>query len=267
MVRIHRFGAVAVVLTALIAIPVRAQARVDTSFAVKGGKLSAAMFTPAKTPAPAVIVLHPKTGAGHEQADEAYAQALAGEGFVGIVVDYLALADGKLWSPKIDAELSHVVDLLHDRPETRGEPVGIVGFSLGAHGILVSARNPAVKAVVVYYGAYDVRKAKGLHLPPAVKLPVDVAAKVSAPVLLLHGAEDNEIPVDNAREMEAALKAAGKRVTLMVYPGAYHRFDRGPTATMDGDTNRQGYIYRYDQAATKDAWRRSVAFLRANLGN
>jgi len=267
MPHIRWSGAIAVVLALLAAAPAVAQKRSDVSFPVKDGALSGVIFLPAKTPAPVVVVLHTRGAGGHEPADEAYAQALASEGYVAVVVNYLENAGGKLWSPKIDAELSRVVDLLRERPEARGRPVGIVGFSLGAHGILISAGNPAVKAVVVYYGSYDPRKAKGARLGPAARTPIDVVAQVGAPVLMLHGTDDNEVPLEIARDMVAALTAAGKTAELVVYPGAYHRFDRGPTDRMKGDTSREGYVYRYDDAATKDAWRRTVDFLRANLGS
>jgi len=65
--------------------------------------------------------------------------------------------------------------------------------------------------------------------------------------------------------MESALKSAGKKVELVVYPDAYHRFDRGPTARMSGNRTRDGYIYQYNDAAAKDAWMRTVAWLHAFL--
>ena len=70
----------------------------------------------------------------------------------------------------------------------------------------------------------------------------------------------------NARDMEAALKAAGKTVKLVVYPGAYHRFDRGAPAFMQVTVSRDGYIYQYDEAATRDAWKRTREWLRKYLG-
>lgn len=261
--------AVAAVMTATLQVSqAAAQDRQTVVFPVEGGTLSGVMFVPEKTPAPAVIVLHTKGAGKFEPADASYAEALAREGFLAVTVNYLdVVGNRKLWSPAIDRELSQVVDLLRERPEVANNPVGIVGFSLGAHGILVSALNPAVKAVAVYYGDYDLRKAKGLSFGPEVKMPIDVAAQVNAPVLMLHGERDDEIPVENARDMDAALKATGKKAELVVYPGAYHRFDRGPAGRMRGDRTREGYTYRYDDAATKDAWRRMVDWFRANLGN
>jgi len=54
-------------------------------------------------------------------------------------------------------------------------------------------------------------------------------------------------------------------VELVVYPGAYHRFDRGPTARMSGNRTRDGFIYQYDEAAAKDAWKRTIGWFHTYL--
>jgi carboxymethylenebutenolidase len=248
-----------------VAASAAAETRQTIEIPLNGGTMSAVMFVPAKMPAPAVIVLH--TAAGRvETADESFAAALAKEGFVAIAPNYTANDRGRPWSPAITGALLQALQSIRQRPEVAAKPIGAVGFSLGAHAVMLSARTPALRAIVVYYGAYDVRKAKGLALPPAVKLPIDVAAEVKAPMLMLHGAADDEIPLAVARDMAAALKAAGKRMELVVYPGAYHRFDRGPVRA-GREVARTGYIYRYDAAATRDAWQRTLAWLKQNLGS
>ena len=60
-----------------------------------GGKLSAVLFVPEKTPAPGVIVLHPAYEPGVKDSDEKYAAALAKDGFVALAPDYLAIVDGQ----------------------------------------------------------------------------------------------------------------------------------------------------------------------------
>ena len=253
-------------IAALVAAPVLAQTRETVSIEVKTGKLTAVMFTPAQTPAPAVIVLHTAYGEV-EPADEKFADALAKAGFVALAPNYTALSGGKMWSPYVDLQLRGVLNWLVHRPEVAGKPVGAVGFSLGAHAISLSALDARLKAVVVYYGAYDVRMAKRSKLAPDIKVPLDRAAEVKAPVLLLHGSEDDEISVAVARAMEAALKSAGKEVELVVYPGATHRFDRGETVGHGmGSRGTSRYTYRYDSEATADAWKRTLAFLKAKLG-
>jgi dienelactone hydrolase len=132
---------------------------------------------------------------------------------------------------------------------------------------MLAARHQAIKAVVVYYGGYNPRQYRSLKLPPTVRVPIDVAAEVGAAALLLHGEADDEVPLSDAKAMEAALKSAGKVVELVVYPGAYHRFDRGPIAGARGERSPHGYTYRKDDAAAKDAFKRTVGWLRRYLGS
>lgn len=233
-----------------------------------GRTLSAQLYAPGTgSAAPAVIVLHTKAGSV-ESFDSEYARSLAKEGFVALAVNYLhpeVTGGTRIWSPGITSDLSKVADWLQSRPEVAGKPVGTVGFSLGSHGLMLAARQPAVKAVVVYYGAYNPRQLHSQKLPANVSLPIDVAAEVNAPVLMLHGEADDEVPVSDAKAMEAALKNAGKMVELVTYPGAYHRFDRGPAAGMRGDRSAHGYTYRKDNAASEDAFKRTVDWLKKYL--
>jgi carboxymethylenebutenolidase len=81
--------------------------------------------------------------------------------------------------------------------------------------------------------------------------PPEEAAKVKAPLLVHLAAVDERI---NAAwpAHEAALKAAGARATVRQYPGTQHGFNNDTTP-------------RYDAAAAKLAWDRTVAFFKANL--
>jgi carboxymethylenebutenolidase len=234
--------------------------------AADGRTLTGVLFVPERgTPAPAVIVLHTAYGSV-ERFDEEFARALAKEGFVALAPNYIHSSVGnRLWSPSITADTTALVDFLRQRPESRDMPVGTVGFSLGSRGLLLAARRPEVKAVVVYYGTFDVRKEKGIKLAPGIPVPMDVAAQVSAPVLLLHGDADDEIPVSSARAMKSALDANGKKAELVEYKGAYHRFDRGPSDRMRTEVSREGHTYRKDDAAAADAYARTVAWLKAHL--
>lgn len=67
--------------------------------------------------------------------------------------------------------------------------------------------------------------------------------------------------------MKAALGAANKTVELVTYPGAYHRFDRGPVASMRSETAPGGYTYRRNDAAEKDAFPRTLNWLKKYLSN
>ena len=67
--------------------------------------------------------------------------------------------------------------------------------------------------------------------------------------------------------MKVALEAANKTVDLVIYPGAYHTFDRGPSASMRGKRHPKGYTYRKDDAAAKDAFQRTIDWLKKHLGS
>lgn len=256
------------ILTACVAFPASASAeshevRIPVG---EGRSLDGTMFVPAGPGlAPAVLVLH--TRGGLEAADLSYAAALAQAGFVSLAVHYLNPQwEGQLQHPGYIRDLALVVDYLQARPEVQGRPVGAVGFSLGSKGVMLAARHPGVKAVVSYYGVYDLRilpQTKGRSNYPT--MPVDVAAEVGAPVLLLHGEWDNETPLSQAESMRDALLKAGKVVELVVYPRAYHRFDRGPARGMWGDRTREGYTYRLDEKARQDAWDRTLSWFRKYL--
>lgn len=46
--------------------------------------------------------------------------------------------------------------------------------------------------------------------------------RINAPLLLMHGAEDGDAPVEGARLLDAALERAGKTHELRVFEGAHH---------------------------------------------
>ncbi|MBI2540536.1 MAG: dienelactone hydrolase family protein [Deltaproteobacteria bacterium] len=208
------------------------------------------------------------TRGGMRKADVDYAAALADAGFVSLAVSYYPSprhdADN-LHHPGYVEELLKAVDWLRSRPEVKGQAVGVVGFSLGSKAVTLSAHHPAIKAVVSYYGVYNLRilpRAMGRKTYPM--MPVDVAAEVRAPVLLLHGTEDDETPLDQAESMHDALVKAGKAVELVVYPGATHSFDRGHPAGGCGRTTR-GFYYCLDPKARDDAWNRTLSWFRKYL--
>lgn len=242
--------------------------RQEVKIPIGGGhELPGTFFVPsASKPTASVLVLH--TRGGIIQADVDYAAALAEAGFVSLAVSYYPSPkydENLLHHPGYIEELAKVVDWLQARPEVKGQPVGVVGFSLGSKGVMLSARHSGIRAVVSYYGVYNLRilpRTTGLKKFPL--MPVDVAAQVRAPVLLLHGTEDDETPLDQAESMRDALVKAGKTVELVVYPGATHAFDRGHPKGGCGRT-KDGFYYCLDSKANKDAWNRTLSWFRKYL--
>src|SRR5512147_3246714 len=118
--------------------------------------------------------------------------------------------------------------------------IGAVGFCMGGQLALFAATlNPSVGATVNFYGIH-----------PNVKPDY---SKLSGPVLGLFAEKDSFVTPQTAREVEAAIKAAGKPVEVHIYPGVDHAFFN--------DENTAAY----NKAAADDAWRRTLAHFQANL--
>jgi len=128
--------------------------------------------------------------------------------------------------------------------------LGVTGFCWGGRiAWLYVAHQPAVKAGVAWYGKLvsPVTALQPVH-------PVDVAARLNAPVLGLYGGQDAGIPLDSVDRMKAALaqgSAAAKRSEFVVYPDAPHAF-------------HADYRPSYKKDAADDGWRRCVAWFKAN---
>ena len=128
--------------------------------------------------------------------------------------------------------------------------LAITGFCWGGRIVwLYAAHNPQLRAGVAWYGRL-VGAPDDLHPTH----PVDIAAKLKAPVLGLYGGKDAGIPQDTVEKMRAAVKAAGGKSEIIVYPEAGHGFnaDYRPgydkTAAQDGFRRLQGWFKKYGAA-------------------
>lgn len=128
-----------------------------------------------------------------------------------------------------------------------GDPgrLAITGFCWGGRVTwLYSAHSQRLKAGVAWYG-----RLVGPTSPAQPQHPLDVAAKLRAPVLGLYGGEDTGIPLSTVEAMRAAIAAAGGPSRIEVFPEAPHGFhaDYRPT-------------YRREDA--EDGWKRMLAWFR-----
>ncbi|HLP26265.1 MAG TPA: prolyl oligopeptidase family serine peptidase, partial [Acidobacteriota bacterium] len=57
--------------------------------------------------------------------------------------------------------------------------------------------------------------------------PLNLAAEIKAPVLLVHGKEDYNVPLDQAQKMAAALERAGHPPRTLYFAGLGHAFPVG----------------------------------------
>ena len=83
------------------------------------------------------------------------------------------------------------------------------------------------------------------------KNPIDVVDQINAPVLGLYGGADGGIPNDTVEQMRAALKKAGKKSEITLYPDTPHAFNAD-------------YRPSYRKAAADDAWAKLTAWFKTN---
>jgi carboxymethylenebutenolidase len=123
--------------------------------------------------------------------------------------------------------------------------LGVTGFCWGGRIVwLYAAHNPKLKAGVAWYG-----RVVGQPNELQPKHPVDVTAQLKAPVLGLYAEKDSGIPLDSVEKMRAALKAAGSKSEIVVYPGAQHGF-------------HADYRPSYSKEAAQDGWKRLQAWFK-----
>jgi carboxymethylenebutenolidase len=211
---------------------------------------------------PAVLVI-PEVFGMHEHIKDV-TRRFAREGFLAVTFEPYAREGGVQHLPDLDAvrkvvdpvpdarvmaDLDAIVDWVRKHPSAMADRVGMTGFCRGGmYTLLYAAHSSELKAAVPWYG--QLRPA----LTPGVRTvgPLDVAARISAPVLGLYGAEDLGIPVADVKTLEAAMKAAGRTAEFVIYPGAPHAFFAD-------------YRPSYRAEAAKDAWGRCIAWFNKYL--
>jgi carboxymethylenebutenolidase len=196
---------------------------------------------------PGVVVYHENRGLNPYIED--VARRLAVENFVAFAPDALAPVGGypgdeekaaqlfrQLDAKKRTEDLIAAAEFLKSRPECTGK-IGAVGFCYGGDIVnILATRMPDLGAAVPFYGLQ----------PSAAD-----TAKIKAP-LLTHYAELDQRIDAGWPAFEAALKANGVKYQMFMYAGTNHGFHNDTTP-------------RYDEAAAKLAWSRTIAFFKENL--
>jgi carboxymethylenebutenolidase len=194
---------------------------------------------------PAVLLLHGASGFDGQIANyDRYCSELANNGIDAYLVYYYSAADSRgmrtggdifgdrypAWAKLVD----DLADTIQKSKDTNGK-VGLVGFSNG--GILATgaaARDPRIAAAVIYYGG-----APWPTLGPVNHFP---------PMLILHGDNDQIIPVREGKLLADFVRQFGAPADLVIYPGESH-----------------GFGSRLQTANGANALARTVAFLRKQL--
>lgn len=147
---------------------------------------------------------------------------------------------GKIPDSQIMGDIAAAAKWLRARPDSNGK-VGTVGFCWGGRVSMLAAANTDINAAVAYYGR--IRQAQPSANQPHG--PLDLAAKMHAPLLGHFGALDRGIPPADADALRESLKKGDKKAEIYVYEGAGHAFNN--------DTRES---YHADSA--KLAWKRTL---------
>jgi carboxymethylenebutenolidase len=205
------------------------------------------------TKAPVVIAIHENTGLNIWT--RGVADQLAAEGFIGIAPDMTTMlktgsltdeTPGDVGRQLIQRVTADFVNAALDAVARYGmslpaaEPrYGVIGFCWGgARSFLHATHASGLGASVVYYGS-----------PPTA----EQMAAIRAPVLGLYGGADNRINA-TIPMADSTMKRLGKSYEYQILDGAGHGFLRGQE---NSEANA---------AAARQAWPRTVAFLKAKLG-
>jgi carboxymethylenebutenolidase len=196
---------------------------------------------------PTVVIVHENRGLNPHIADVARRAAAAG---------YLTLAPDALYplggypgtddegrtmqasrnGPEMLEDFIAAVELMQKHPESTGK-VGVTGFCYGG-GVCnqLAIRVPTLAASVPYYGAAGAEAD---------------AVKVNAPLMCNIAASDDRINAGYPA-WEAALKKAGKEITVHQYPGTQHGFHNDTTP-------------RFEPEQARIAWNRTLEFWAKHL--
>ncbi|MFQ5955596.1 MAG: dienelactone hydrolase family protein [Kiloniellales bacterium] len=243
-------GLTGVPLAAILANPTLARAAAAgleaQSITTPGGtQVAAVLALPAKTPAPAVLLVHEWWGLNDQI--KAMAAEFAKAGFTALAVDLYggqvaedrdaARSYMQALDPKAATEtLVAWIDWLRRHEASTGR-IGTVGWCFGGGWSLNASIAAPVDATVIYYGR--------------VTRQADELKHLKGPVLGHFATQDKFINRDMVGTWEGEMKKAGKAFQSHWYE-ADHAF-ANPTGA------------RYDEADAKLAWSRTLAFFRQHL--
>jgi carboxymethylenebutenolidase len=224
----------------------------------------------ARGKAPVVVIVHDITGLStwaRTVADQA-----AAEGFVAVTPDFTSRprgapstvelprdSAGKLMAMVNAAERNRIISTVATRvmsfPQAEHR-YAVIGYCWGGGTTFMHVVNGGVSGFaggVAYYGLPYMNGASPIR---------DSLAKIKVPVMLFNGSKDARIGAAMPA-VDSAMKSLGKNYVGTNYEGAVHGFMRSQD---DPKATRDLVEEAANLAATKDAWPRTVQFLKQNLG-
>jgi carboxymethylenebutenolidase len=224
-------------------------------FPSNGSTASGYLAAPSEGAGPGVIVVQEWWGLVPQI--KRVCDRLANEGFTALAPDLfhgeIAQHDemdkaGHLMSTlpmdRAARDMQGAIDYLLGHDAVRGHAVGVVGYCMGGMltWVLAAQAGAKVGAAVPFYGA------------PLGDNEPDWSG-LTAPVEVHAAGRDDFFPAAAIQALADKLNDMGKDVTVFHYPNNGHAFG-----------NEDNALGTYDEDAARQAWVRTLEFLRAKLG-
>jgi len=196
---------------------------------------------------PGVVMIHENRGLRPEIRQTA--ETLAKEGYMVLAVDLLGgVAEDQAGARVLTANFKQEIGTQNMRAGVAylraqgATKIASLGWCFGGkQSIELAISGENLDATVVYYGG-------------GMATTTEKLAPIKWPVLGIFGDQDQAIPVATVQVFESSLNTLGVENKIHIYPGVGHAF-----------ANPSGMNYAPE--ATKDAWKKTLAFLNANLMN
>jgi dienelactone hydrolase len=189
-------------------------------------------------PFPAVVAMHDCGGLIHRPVAQSqlygeWGNFLVGKGFVVLFPDSFGSRglgpQCREANRKVHARRERVADAnaarrwLQSQSYVKADRVSLLGWSNGGTAALWTVR-PTTRP---HDDSADFRAAVALY--PGCRRLRETAWSARVPTLILIGGADDWTPASACQQMVAGAHGRSARAEIMVYPGAYHEFDRADT--------------------------------------
>ena len=186
-------------------------------------------------PFPAVVAMHDCGGLIRRPAMQAqlyseWANLLVGKGFVVLFPDSFGSRglgpQCREANRKVHARRERVADAnaarrwLQTQSYVKADHISLLGWSNGGVAALWTVRPTAAP----HDGGADFRSAVAFY--PSCRRLRETAWSARVPTLILIGSADDWTPATACQQMVAGARGRSARAEIVVYPGAYHEFDR-----------------------------------------
>jgi dipeptidyl aminopeptidase/acylaminoacyl peptidase len=212
---------------------------------------------------PLILMPHGGPFLRDEWGYDTWAQFLANRGYVvlqpnfrgstGYGREFVAKGEGQ-WGRTMQDDLDDGVKWLVDQGKVDAKRVCIMGASYGGYAAMwAAARNPEIYRCAVSFAGisdlaamirYDRRSFSATRYHTAWRervqgeksfdlttvSPLYAVDRINIPLLIAHGADDENVPLSQSRKLHEALTKANKPHSYLVYEGEGHGFDKPENA-------------------------------------